>query len=328
MRVGIVGAGAAGLAAARELRGQGHAVVVFEKSRGFGGRIATRRVGPYTFDTGATSIAPRGKSIEQVMLHELDTSELILVEKPIYVHQYGRIFPGDMARSHVPRYTYVSGNTKFAKLLAEGLDVRLEATVDRLRSKNGEVEILGEAFDAVILTPPIPQSEELLATIGETRRFANVRYRPCLSVLLGFAAEMPEVRYHAIIDTEQRHPLTWLSLESVKCPFRAPAGHTAMVAQLGPAYSRQFFESPDTAIIEDTVAQVERLYGPAFSVPDAAEVKRWRYSQPETTTTFESVNRPGSRVVIASDGVTGGRVELAYEAGVMAAKLLSESVTV
>lgn len=94
MRVGIVGAGAAGLAAARELRGQGHAVVVFEKSRGFGGRIATRRVGPYTFDTGATSIAPRGKSIEQVMLHELDTSELILVEKPIYVHQ--------RSRAHVP----------------------------------------------------------------------------------------------------------------------------------------------------------------------------------------------------------------------------------
>lgn len=326
MRVGIVGAGAAGLAAGRELRQQGLDVVIFEKSKGYGGRIATRRVEGYTFDTGATSIAPRGKAIEKVMLHELDTTDLVQINKPIYVHQYGRIAPGDVSRNKVPRYAYRTGNTRFAKLIAKELDVRLEQTIDRIRAVGGKFEILEEAFDGVILTPPVPQSEELLSTLGETRKFANVRYRACLSILLGYATDIGPLGYHAIIDTEQRHPLTWVSLESIKCPDRAPVGHTAMVAQLSPAYSAQFYESPDAAIIEDTVSHIERLYGPKFKVPDVAQVKRWRYSQPETTATFETVNRPGSRVLVASDGVLGGRVELAYEVGVMAAKSLLETL--
>lgn len=324
MRVGVIGGGIAGLACARTLRKADHEVTVFEKSKGVGGRVATRRIGPYIFDTGATSIAPRGKALEQTMLHELDTTELVLVPKPIYEHRFGRIFPGDVGRGRIERYTYKPGNTLLAKMLAADLDVRLETPIDRIRPAADGYEILDQVFDAVVLTPPIPQSEELLATLGDARRFSNVRYRPCLSILLGYEAPLPEVGYHAIIDVEQRHPLTWLSLESVKSPDRAPEGQTAMVAQLSPAYSRQFFESTDAVVIEDTVSQIERLYGQAFRAPAVADVKRWRFSQPETTATFDSANRNGSRLIVAGDGVLGGRVELAYEVGVMAAKALMD----
>ena len=42
-RIAIIGAGLAGLSAARALTAAGHTPVVFEKSRGLGGRLATRR---------------------------------------------------------------------------------------------------------------------------------------------------------------------------------------------------------------------------------------------------------------------------------------------
>ena len=45
LQVAVIGAGISGLTAARSLQDQGHAVRVFEKSRGRGGRAATRRVG-------------------------------------------------------------------------------------------------------------------------------------------------------------------------------------------------------------------------------------------------------------------------------------------
>ena len=51
--IAVVGAGIAGLLLARALKARGKDVVVLEKSRGFGGRLATKRVEAAVFDTGA-----------------------------------------------------------------------------------------------------------------------------------------------------------------------------------------------------------------------------------------------------------------------------------
>ena len=52
-RVAIIGAGISGLACARQLAKAGVSVVVFDKGRGIGGRVATRRAGDLQFDHGA-----------------------------------------------------------------------------------------------------------------------------------------------------------------------------------------------------------------------------------------------------------------------------------
>ena len=49
----IIGAGMAGLTAANLLQNAGWAVTVVDKSRGVGGRMATRRLGASRFDHGA-----------------------------------------------------------------------------------------------------------------------------------------------------------------------------------------------------------------------------------------------------------------------------------
>jgi predicted NAD/FAD-dependent oxidoreductase len=55
----IVGAGLSGLVLARRLQAAGQKVQILEKSRGFGGRIATKRVEDVAFDTGAQFITVR-----------------------------------------------------------------------------------------------------------------------------------------------------------------------------------------------------------------------------------------------------------------------------
>jgi len=317
-----VGAGMAGLASARLLSRAGHEVVVFEGAGEVGGRCATRPVENFVFDTGATSIAPRGKSLDPVMLHELDTSDLVKVQKPIYTHNSLRVSMGDPGKMKIDRYTYRSGNSKLPKLLAEGLDVRSKDEITAISKSNGTYKIQGEEFDAVIVATPLPETERILEASGEQRPIGHVHYRACISVLLGYEKQMPEIHYHAIVDPEQRHPLTWLSIESVKCPGRAPEGQTAMVAQLSPQFSAEHYEEEDGALVSSTVEYIERLYGAAWSAPKVFDVKRWRYSQPENLAMFDSVNTAGARLVIASDGLVGGRVEYAYEAGVRAGALL------
>jgi predicted NAD/FAD-dependent oxidoreductase len=53
VRIAVIGAGIAGLACAREIARADVAVTVFEKARGLGGRLATRRDGNLAFDHGA-----------------------------------------------------------------------------------------------------------------------------------------------------------------------------------------------------------------------------------------------------------------------------------
>ncbi|MFO8005299.1 NAD(P)-binding protein [Thioalkalivibrio sp.] len=60
MKIAIIGAGRAGLSAANRLREAGADCTVFEKSRGLGGRMATRRVGSLQFDHGAQYFTARG----------------------------------------------------------------------------------------------------------------------------------------------------------------------------------------------------------------------------------------------------------------------------
>lgn len=323
MRVGIVGAGISGLAAARALKKFGHSPIVFEKNDRLGGRVATRKIGDYLFDTGASAITPRGHEIETVILKELDTTELIKIEKPLYMHQSMRPVIPDNVKSAPARYTYTTGNERLADLLAQDLDVRRNTQVETLEKKGSGYRVLGEDFDAIILTPPVPQSAAILWSVGESRPFANCRYRPCLSILLGFAKPVADVHYSALLDPEQRHPLMWLSLESVKSPGRAPKGHTAIVLQMAPSYSLSNFAAPDQRIIDDSLDYLAWVFGDDWKPPEVSEVKRWKYSQPDSVALFETVNDPDAKLIISGDGVVAGRLENAYDSGLKAAALLT-----
>ncbi|MFN3961783.1 MAG: NAD(P)/FAD-dependent oxidoreductase [Fimbriimonadaceae bacterium] len=319
MKVAIIGAGFAGLACARVLRQNGLAPVIYEKSHVLGGRAATRRNGDYLFDTGATSISPRGLAIDKVMREEISTEGLVRIERPIYVHAMGRISAGDPMKNRIERFVYTEGINVLARRLGEGLDIRMQTRVEHInRLPAGGYEILGDTYDRVVLAVPLPQAQALLESAGDPRRVTAATYRPCLSVLLGYAAPFSG-NFFAVIDPEQRHPLTWLSVESAKCVGRAPEGHSAMVAQMSPDYSRSRYDAPDEQIIHETAKDVERLLGAEFSTPVASDVKRWRYSQPEATIAYETLNPRLTDLYVCGDGTRGGRLEFAYESGLQAA---------
>lgn len=318
MKVGIVGAGIAGLSAGRELHKQGHQAVLFEKSRGPGGRCATRRRGDFFWDSGATSILPRGKALEQVILEELPTDELTRITLPVATHENLRVRPGDPRRGGT-RYCYQNGMNTLAKLLATGLDIRPEVSVDAIEKLGEQFKIAGEIFDAVILTCPIPQTSLLLWGMNESRPIGNVRYRPCISVLLGYETPLPETHYFAVLDPEQSHPLTWLSLESNKVPGRPPT----LVAQMNRTFSAREYDRADADLVSSVSTYIASLIGNAHAVPAVSDVMRWKYSQPESFADFGQVNPPGSKIILASDGLLGGHLEDAYEVGLKAARMLA-----
>lgn len=323
MRVGVVGAGIAGLAAARTLAQAGVEVKVFEAEDHVGGRCRTVSIGGYTFDSGATSIVPRGCPIEKVMLEELDMSDLVTIERPVYTHNGRHIFAG-AGIAPTNRYVYSEGIQSLAALLADGLAIENGRRIDDFEApRDGGYSINGQAFEGVVLAIPTMQAEALMAQRGISRRAFNTRYRACIALMLGFAYEF-DAPYHAVVAEESAHPLHWLSIENLKSPGRAPEGHTALVVQLGPKYSKWNLEATDESILEDALVDIERILGKGFAQPEVHAIVRWPQSQPDSVSGFDSVNPPGSTLVVASDGLEGGRIEHAYDSGVKAAKLLLE----
>lgn len=320
MRVAIVGAGISGLAAARTLQNAGHEPVLFEKSRGPGGRCATRRAEGFVWDTGATALTPRGKRLAR-FLAESPPPGLVAVTKGVHLTDGRRSRPGDPRRGG-ERFALTGGMTTFARHLADCLELRLETTVERIDREGSAYRVLDERYDAVVLTPPAPQTAALLYRLGEDRPLANCRYRPCVSVGLGFAAELPETPYSALLDDEPTHPLTWISLESVKAPGRAPEGGSAIVVQLSRGASMDRWRDEDGAIAAWIATRLVPLYGDAFRSPVVSTVMRWKYSQPEGYADLDAVNPPGSTLLVAGDSLLGGHVEDAFEVGELVAERL------
>lgn len=324
MSVAVIGAGVAGLATARELRKRGVQSVLFERDPQPGGRVATESIGKFVFDVGAQSVVPHESELSRVLLDELDSSDLLIVQPPVFVHEHLRVTAGDLKRNAAPRYTYRQGLAELPRLLADGLDIRLGANITEIGRVDGRFVVAGEVFDSVVTTVPVPQASILLWGLGVHKAIAQSKYRSCLSVLLGFELDPPTDRYHALVTEEESHPLLWLGLESVKAPNRSAPGTTALVAQLNPSFSRTAWEWDDARIVAEATGYVTTLYGTSWTHPVVSSVKRWKYSQPESIVLFDSVNHRNEQVVVAGDGVTGGRIEYAFASGLRAARLLTD----
>ena len=125
MQVVVIGAGLAGLCAARDLVDAGHSVTVLEKSRASGGRCATRRIGDATFDHGAQFFTARSAELT-AMVEQWITLGI--------VREWCRGFGAGDGHS---RYCGAAGMTTIAKHLATGLDIRYNALAFDIRPEGG-----------------------------------------------------------------------------------------------------------------------------------------------------------------------------------------------
>ena len=339
-QIGIVGAGVAGLAAGRALTRAGHLVTIVEKSRGVGGRVATRRVAGFTIDHGAQMVkAPNAELLE--LVHETGSAHDLVA--PVWiVDGAGQVITGDPAMNSEPKWVWPGGNTALAKHLAAGLSLRLETTVVAIEPTGTGYELIDAEnerigpFDALLLTAPAPQSAGIIAAsnLDAADRAAllaalqPVHYRPCLSLALAYP-QRPEPPWYALVNLDRNHAISWLACEHAK-PGRAPAGYGLMLAQMSPAWSQANWD----ILAKGTYTPAGTLPAPAMEVhamicalldrelepPLWVDAHRWRYALADATyDPAASSGRAG--IFLAGDMEYGqGRVHLAIMSGWAAAR--------
>jgi len=339
----VVGAGMAGLSAARELVAAGRSVLVLDKGRGVGGRVATRRLGSAVFDHGAQFFTVRGRAFGGIVAEAHAAGA---------VAEWCRGFSrdgslgGESGDGH-PRWRGSRGMTDLPKHLAAGLaseaaagrcELRTAARAAAIMVADGLVRVPlddGRTVTALggILTPPVPQTLDLLATGGlegaaggvdpavwESLR--SVAYDPCFAVMLVLSGPSRVPAPGGIqFDPAGGGPIAWLADNQQKGISPVPT----LTIHADGAFSRRHFDAPPEQVMATLIDHARPWIDgdPATAVVEKS-LQRWKFALP-TTIISEPLLAVSHAPPIAccGDAFAGPRVEGAASSGLAAGRWLA-----
>lgn len=322
-RVAVVGAGLSGLMCARTLLDQGEEVVVWEKSRGPGGRTSTRRDGDVTFDHGAVRL---DLSLEDRRLAPWVASwwrEGILERWSVLVRE-----PEGLDGEREESWWVARGaSNRLARHLAEELDVRYRSEVGRLSQEGRGWQLWGEdgerldEVDRIVVSAPPPQAAGLLAEV-DPRLAGRLRACPMVPVW----ALMTRAR-------EEDAPVgpaavRWRTHPVLSVAYRVDA----LPGREGPArWVIHATESWSGAHLEVDASTAARLLTEAWEeqggmpLEDRGRAHRWRYARATGEAVGSEAWWGSSGAVVCGDAVGGGGVRGALLSGWAAAGWLLSS---
>lgn len=279
----IVGAGVAGLSCARDLIAGGWKVLVVEKSRGVGGRCATRRMNGQPVDIGLSYY----HADDEDLLAEL--AAVPATPLPGWPHEVaGPGAPCHPAafRPGQRRLAFAEGVNVFAKHLARDVPLRLGVRVAGIHPHSGGVELSFEdeaplrARNVVLAVPPHQAQALLPHEEGASLRavdalFEHIVVSPCITVSAGYPTDAPAPTFD-ILYPDEHSIIRLLSHDSAKRP--AP-DYRVLVIQARDAWSRAHLEDDRGTWAAPLLAEAARLVGPWVHEPSWVDVQRWRFAK-------------------------------------------------
>lgn len=314
--IAIIGAGISGLMAATYLAKKGKNSVLFDKGRGPGGRMSTRRFGKFRLDHGAQFFTVRNPRFEKYVQSW---------EKAGVAKVWCKGFSGT-GDGH-PRFCGAEGMNSIPKWLAGQLDVRTGHKVKSVRFFNKSWHLDFEespsvSADQLLMTSPVPQTITLLEAgqvelASSTRKFLSlISYNPCIAMMVipKHPLSMPENGGWQI----NEEPIQFVADNQLK---GLPNPGQALTFHLGPEASTEHWESEPEKLSELVRGELRRR-GIKLEIKDI-QIHHWRYSQParihdESCLVAEGV----PNLVFAGDAFAGSKIEGSVLSGLSAAQAI------
>jgi renalase len=323
----ILGAGLSGLTAARQLHAAGKRVLILDKGRGVGGRLATRRADDgVRFDHGAQYFTARDSRFIAAV-DEWKTAGVAQVWTDDFSATASR---NTGPQPKYPRYRGTEGMAGVAKFLAMGLDVRSGVKVVSMKQLETGWEVTserGEKFrgEDLILTMPVPQSLTLLADSGMSldatlkTRLERIRYAPCLALMVTLAGPSAIPTPGGLFVGPE--PIAWMADNQQK----GISSQISLTIHAGPEFSEHYFAAPEAEVSQLLLNAAKPHLGSAVV---KSNLHRWRYSLPTVTDPerYALWTAPhGGQIYFAGDAFGGPRVEGAFLSGFSVAEAILQS---
>lgn len=336
--VAVVGAGISGLACAGDLAAAGWRVQVFDKSRGPGGRVATRRTDQGGFDHGAQYFTVRDESFSRAVDGWRREGAVSPWAGRIVRFARDATAGVDIDTDRAARMVGTPGMSALGRALARGLDIACESTILRARRLDAGWELtvaangglaehaLPQRWDWLVCAAPAPQTAQLLAEVPSLAAAAAARtMQPCWAVMVDLDPVTDPGWDAAFIDDSR---LAWAAREASR-PGRAPGGRWVLHASV--AWTLEHLED-DADTVATRLLEAFRERSGLVDRVRSLRAHRWRYARPDDALPplprrclFDADARAGA----CGDWTSAGRIEDAWLSGrALAAELRARSAGV
>ena len=221
-KVAVIGAGMAGLACAEALAEAGVAPVLFDKGRGAGGRMSTRRTEFGRFDHGAQYFTARSTEFRAALEGWIAEGAAAEWRGRFVRIENGEVQPDTAAE---PRFVGAPAMNALLSARAERLGVRFNVRVEEIAREAEGWRLCGEdgadlgRFAAVAVATPAEQAASLLSGAPAlAAEAAAARSAPCWALMLAFE-DVPETGFDGAKVADG--PIRWIAREASK-PGRDP----------------------------------------------------------------------------------------------------------
>lgn len=341
LNIAIIGAGIAGITAARTLAKAGHHVHVFEKSRGAGGRMSTRESNFGTFDHGAqyfTVRDPRFSLAIQAVPGSTDICRPWSANAVRVLDPLGHVFEAARATKEA-HFVAKPGMNALVRHWAEPLGKTISYNTEVTRLERGAKGLWTlhtnhknhADFDHVLLAIPAVQAENLLKASG--KEAANTQWlkamdavdvAPCWTLMLAFPhATQPNLHIGPQWNAARsiHHRIAWLARESSK-PGRGKVERWTV--QASAAWSAEHITDTETRVTAKLLRAFSELTG-IRAEPAHTQVHRWLYAKTITPLGAPYQYNPANGLGTCGDWHLGHRVEDAFVSGLELALAVCQS---
>ena len=341
LNIAIIGAGIAGITAARTLAKAGHHVHVFEKSRGAGGRMSTRESNFGTFDHGAqyfTVRDPRFSLAIQAVPGSTDICRPWSANAVRVLDPLGHVFEAARATKEA-HFVAKPGMNALVRHWAEPLGKAISYNTEVTRLARGAKGLWTlhtthknhAGFDHVLLAIPAVQAENLLKASG--KEAANTQWlkamdavdvAPCWTLMLAFPhATQPNLHIGPQWNAARsiHHRIAWLTRESSK-PGRGKVERWTV--QASAAWSAEHITDTEPRVTAKLLRAFSELTG-IRAEPAHTQVHRWLYAKTIKPLGVSYQYNPGNGLGTCGDWHLGHRVEDAFVSGLELALAVCQS---
>lgn len=281
MNIAIIGTGIAAATLVYRLRQScpGFSISVFEKSRGVGGRMSTRRGDDGIYDHGAPFFTARSKSFQQ-LLKTFQSSGAVAEWKPrvMTLSKDKKPYTRDWFEPH---YVATPNMNQLCKALLVDQNIHFKQTINRISGEPGQWTIHSAEgdefgiFDWVISTAPAEQTQAIFSTAtATTTEVPVVPYQPSFSLMVSCAEDYDPAFDAARVNDSS---IDWLFFGHRK-PGRSQ--RPSLVVHATGEYSAKHFDDDRDIVKKELLAELTALTGiePGLET-DGTHLHRWKYAK-------------------------------------------------